>query len=330
MTPQPATEHAAPPEAVAPFAVEARNVVVRYERDGEPALDRTDLTIPAGSITGLLGRNGAGKTTLLSLLAGFRRPTSGEVLVGEPGDLVQPFENPWATMNVQLVREAGDVWGDERVSNSLSHYELLRPAWDADLADQVLDALEVDRCAKYQSLSRGKKSAVAAAVGLASRAPLTIFDEVYLGMDAPSRYAFYDLLLADYAEHPRTIILSSHLIEEIERLFEHVVILDGGRTLLSEPAEDLRGRGTSVTGPADVVTRHVGERRVLTEQHLGRTAQVAVLGGFSAAERAAAAGDGLELSGVGLQDLFVHLTRPDAATPAPADASSASHLEEDR
>ncbi|BDZ42532.1 hypothetical protein GCM10025865_18310 [Paraoerskovia sediminicola] len=233
-------------------------------------------------------------------------------------------------MNVQLVREAGDVWGDERVSSSLSHYELLRPAWDVDLADHVLDALEVDRRAKYDSLSRGKKSAVAAAVGLASRAPLTIFDEVYLGMDAPSRYAFYDLLLADYAEHPRTIILSSHLIEEVERLFEHVVVLDRGRTLLSEPAEDLRGRGTRLTGPADVVARHVGARRVLAEQRLGRTAQVAVLGTFSVDERSAAVGDGLELTGVGIQDLFVHLTRPEQAAAVAAGSPADARQEEAR
>ncbi|SDS12976.1 ABC-2 type transport system ATP-binding protein [Paraoerskovia marina] len=317
-------------ETVAPFAAELRDVVVRYDRDGEPALDRTDLSIPAGTITGLLGRNGAGKSTLLSLLAGFRRPTSGEVLVGEPGSLEAAYENPWASMNVQLVRESGDVWGDERVSESLSHYELLRPAWDADLAGLVLDTLEVDRCTKYEALSRGKKSAVAAAVGLASRAPLTIFDEVYLGMDAPSRYAFYDLLLADYAEHPRTIVLSSHLIEEIERLFEHVAILDHGRTLLSEPAEDLRGRGTSLTGPADVVARHVGDRRVLSEQRLGRTAQVAVLGSFDAAQRAAAVSDGLELDGVTLQDLFVHLTATDVAPAEPNSGAPVAQPQEER
>lgn len=303
-------------ETVAPFAAELRDVVVRYDRDGTPALDHTNLTIPAGSITGLLGRNGAGKSTLLSLLAGFRRPTSGQVLVGEPGELEAPYENPWATMNVQLIRESGDVWADERVDSTLAHYARLRPAWDPAVADAVLEQLEVDRCAKQQSLSRGKKSAVAAAIGLASRAPLTIFDEVYLGMDAPSRYAFYDLLLADYAEHPRTIILSSHLIEEVERLFENVAILHQGQTLLNEPAEDLRGRGISLVGPHGVVAAHVGSRRVLSEQRLGRTAQISVLGEFTATERAAAVADGIELSGIGLQDLFVHLTELDRAKGA--------------
>lgn len=295
-------------ETVAPFAAELRDVVVRYDRDGTPALDHTNLTIPAGSITGLLGRNGAGKSTLLSLLAGFRRPTSGQVLVGEPGELEAPYENPWATMNVQLIRESGDVWADERVNSTLKHYADLRPGWDADLASEVLDRLEVDPSAKPQTLSRGKKSAVAAAIGLASRAPLTIFDEVYLGMDAPSRYAFYDLLLTDYAEHPRTIVLSSHLIEEIERLFEYVAILDRGRTLLNEPAEDLRGRGTSMIGSEDLVEKFVNGRQVMARQQLGRTAQVTVLGAFDSAERAAATSAGVELGAVSLQELFVHLT----------------------
>ena len=87
-------------------------------------------------------------------------------------------------------------------------------------------------------------------VGLAARAPLTIFDESHLGLDAPSRYAFYDELLADYAERPRTVILSTHLIEEVSRLFEEVVIIDRGRLVLHEETDAVRARGVAVTGPA--------------------------------------------------------------------------------
>ena len=81
-------------------------------------------------------------------------------------------------------------------------------------------------------MSQGQRSALGVILGLASRCPLTIFDESYLGMDAPSRYAFYDELLADYLAYPRTIVLSTHLIEEVSSLFEEVVIIDRGRLLI--------------------------------------------------------------------------------------------------
>lgn len=294
-----------------PFAAEVRDVVVRYPRssDDVPALDGATLTVRPGVITGLLGRNGAGKTTLAALLAAFRRPTAGTVRVGRPGELEDPFENVWATMHTQLVRESGDVWETDKARDTLEYYADLRPHWDADLAARLLDELEVDVRKKPTEMSRGKRSALGAVVGLASRAPLTIFDEVYLGMDAPSRYAFYDALVADYAEHPRTVLLSSHLITEVERVFEDVVIIDRGRVLLAENADDVRARGVSLTGPAEVVERHVVGREVLARQRLGGTAQVTLFGTFAEDERAAAVEAGLEVGAVPVQDLFVHLTR---------------------
>ncbi|MBD5786118.1 ABC transporter ATP-binding protein [Cellulosimicrobium terreum] len=306
---------AAPP----PFGVEVRDVVVRYGRhDERPALDAATLTVRPGTITGLLGRNGAGKTTLAALLAGFRRPTSGSVAVGAEGGLEDPFENVWTAAHTQLVRESGDVWNDSKAKDTLDYYAALRPHWDADLAARLLDEFEISPRKKLNTLSRGKRSAFGAVLGLASRAPLTIFDEVYLGMDAPSRYAFYDAMVADYTEHPRTIVLSSHLIAEVERLFEDVVIVDRGRVLLAEPADDVRARGVSLTGASDVVERFVAGREVLARQRLGSTAQVTLFGLFDSDERAAAATAGLDVGSVPVQDLFVHLTRQSGSVPEEA------------
>jgi ABC-2 type transport system ATP-binding protein len=267
---------------------------------------------PAGAITGLLGRNGAGKTSLLSLLAGFRRPTAGAVRVGPEGYEQDPWENPAIVSGVQLVRESGDVMADEKVRATLKQYATLRPEWDADYADRLLDLFEVDVTKTPSALSRGKRSALGATIGLASRAPLTIFDEVYLGMDAPTRYAFYDELLKDYAEHPRTIILSSHLVEESERLFEHVVVVDRGKVLLAEPADEMRARGTGLTGSASVVDRLAAEHRMLHRQELGPTVMVTIEGSLTEREADEAADSGVQVGAVPLQDLFVHLTRTTA------------------
>ena len=285
-----------------PFRVQASGVTVRY--GGTTALEDVTFTLEPGRIHGLLGRNGSGKTTLLRVLAGFRRPDAGQVLV----DGEDPFENPRVMADVCLVRESGDVVGQDKVRRVLDFAAALRPRWDAELADRLVERFGLPLTKRVDALSRGQRSALGIVLGLATRAPLTMLDEVYLGLDAPSRYAFYEELLADYVEHPRTFVLSTHLIEEIERLFEGVLVLREGRVLLNEDAETLRTSGVSVTGPDDRVAQFVAGRTVLDRRHLGRTTQATVHGGLDAAAERRARELDLELGPVPLQDLFVHLT----------------------
>jgi ABC-2 type transport system ATP-binding protein len=291
------------------LGVQVQDLTVRY--GAKTALESVDVDIPAGSITGLLGRNGSGKTTLASVLAAFRRPTSGTVLVG--GE--DPWENEALLPRVLLVRESGDVLDTESLKANLRFTEDCRPQFSREVAERLLDTFELDTSAKPQKLSRGQRSAFGIVLGIAARADLTILDEVHLGLDAPSRYAFYDALLADYVEHPRTIVLSSHLIGEVERILERVVVLDRGRLLLAQDADALTARGISVTGPAREVERFVVGRTVLGRQQLGGTAQATVLATLADGEAADARAAGLEIGPVPLQDLFVHLTA-DGATDA--------------
>ena len=245
-------------------------------------------------------------------MAAFRRRTSGTVLV----DGEDPWENERVLAGTCLVRESGDVAQDQKLKDTLEFLQDRRPLFSRELADSLLDRFELDPLNRPDRLSRGKKSAFGVVVGLASRTPLTLLDEVHLGMDAPSRYAFYDALLADWLEHPRTIVLSSHLIGEIERLLEDVVVLDRGTVLTASDADTLRSGGMTVTGPADAVERFVAGRTVVARQQLGRTAQATLVGAQADdGERARQAG--LELGPVALQDLFVHLTdRPTRAETA--------------
>lgn len=291
------------------LGVEIEGLTVRYGR--KAALDDVTLSIPAGSITGLLGRNGSGKTTLASVVAAFRRPTSGRVLV----DGREPWEDEELLPRVLLVRESGDVLDSETLRTNLRYTENCRPEFSREVAERLLDRFELDASAKPQKLSRGQKSAFGIVLAVASRADLTILDEVHLGLDAPSRYTFYDALIADYVEHPRTIVLSSHLIDEIERLLEHVVVLDHGRMLLAQESDALASRGVSVTGPVREVERFLVGRTVLGRQQLGGTVQATVLATLGDGEAADARAAGLEIGPVPLQDLFVHLTQ-DGATDA--------------
>lgn len=177
---------------------------VTHAYGGTRALTDVSVELGAGRIHGLLGRNGAGKTTLLSLVASMLRPTSGEVKVG--GRLA--YEDEAVMEQVCLIRESGDVVADEKISVTLDVHETLRPHFDRSVAEAILAEFGVSPKRKPGALSRGQRSAVGIALGLASGAPVTMFDEVHLGLDAPSRQRFGDLLLAEFAESGRTITSS--------------------------------------------------------------------------------------------------------------------------
>jgi ABC-2 type transport system ATP-binding protein len=269
------------------------------------ALHPLDLDLPAGRIYGLLGRNGAGKTTLLSTLAGFRKATAGTVTF----DGLPVFDNARATTRICLIRDDGAL-GDttDSLHDILKMAALMRPGFDRAWAADLLERFGLPGNRWLRDLSRGQRSAFGIIVGLASRAELTMFDEAHLGMDAPGRQLFHEELLRDYLEHPRTVILSTHLIEEQSPLFEQVLILHEGRLLLREDVDDLRARGVSVTGPQQVVDDFVFGLTVLAERELGPTKQVTLFGALDDEHRQLARRYELELGPVALQDLFIHLT----------------------
>ncbi|GAA1592106.1 ABC transporter ATP-binding protein [Kribbella sancticallisti] len=295
------------------LGVTTENLSVRF--GGVPALDGLDLRLAPDKIHGLLGRNGSGKSTLAATLSGFRRADAGRVLLdgGDLGEPREPYEDAVVTSRICLIRESGDLVASEPVRHVLDLASSLRPYWSADLAGELLDRFEIPVRKKVQKLSRGKKSALGVVLGLASRAPLTIFDESYLGMDVPSRNLFYDALLADYSEVPRTIVLSTHLVSEVSALLEEVVILDNGKLVTQSPVDALRGRGASIVGPVAAVDELTSGLTVLAEQRLGGTKSTTVFGDLDDPLQAKARSAGLEIGPVGLQELFVHLTGSTAA-----------------
>jgi ABC-2 type transport system ATP-binding protein len=267
------------------------------------AIDDVGFTIEENRIHGLLGRNGAGKTTLMQLLTGQDFATSGEIRVfGE-----SPVENARVLDRVCFIKESQRYPEEFRPKHVFASAQWFFPHWDAELAARLVEEFRVPVNRRIKKLSRGQVSAVGVIVGLASRAPLTFFDEPYLGLDAVARQVFYDRLLEDYAEHPRTVVLSTHLIDEVSNLLEHVLVIDDGRIIIDSPADDLRGSATTVAGLSGAVDAFAAGRDVLHRESIGALASVTV-GALTAGERASAASAGLELSPVSLQQLIVRKT----------------------
>jgi ABC-2 type transport system ATP-binding protein len=247
-----------------------RDVTMRFRE--QTALDGVSLSIEQDSITGLLGRNGAGKTTLLQLLTGHRLPTRGSVEVFGAA----PYENDAVLADIAFIKEGQRYPDAFRVRDALAAAAMVFPNWDDDLARQLVREFDLPEKRPVKKLSRGMTSAVGIIIGLASRAPLTLFDEPYLGLDAVARRLFYDRLLADYAEHPRTILLSTHLIEEIADLLEHVVLLDHGRIVLDDDTESLRSSAVTVSGPRAQVEAFGARHDVLHSEFLAGSGRAVV------------------------------------------------------
>ena len=281
--------------------IEVTNLTKRF--GSVTAVDDVSFTVGENKIYGLLGRNGAGKTTLMQLLTGQDFATAGDIRVFGKS----PVENASVLEHISFIKESQRYPEDFRAKHVFKSAPWFFANWDQAFAEQLIADFRLPLNRRIKKLSRGQLSAIGIIVGLASRAPLTFFDEPYLGLDPVARQTFYDRLLADYAEHPRTVVLSTHLIDEVSNLLEHVLVIDGGRIIIDEDAETLRGSATTVAGSAAAIDGFVGKREVLHRESIGGLASVTV-DRLTPQERADAAAAGLELGPVSLQQLVIRRT----------------------
>ena len=240
----------------------------------------------------------------MSILTAQDPETSGDVAVfGQ-----HPYENDRVLSRMCFIRESQKYPEDFNPAQAFRSAALFFENWDQQFADRLAGEFMLPLKRKIKKLSRGQLSAVGVVIGLASRAELTFFDEPYLGLDAVARQIFYDRLVEDYSRHPRTIILSSHLIDEVANLLEHVLLIDHGRIILNDDAENIRGSAATVTGEDSKVAAFTAGRTVLHRERLGALAAVTIEARLGGADRARAAELGLELSPVSLQQLVVRKT----------------------
>ncbi|MGO1411198.1 MAG: ABC transporter ATP-binding protein [Microbacterium sp.] len=301
--------------------IEVHDLTKRYK--DTLALDGVSFRVERNAIYGFLGRNGAGKTTAMSILTAQNFATSGTVRVfGE-----DPYENPRVLNRMCFVRESQKYPDEANATIAFRSARLFFPHWDQQLCEQLIGDFQLPLKTPIKKLSRGQLSAVGVIIGLASRAEITFFDEPYLGLDAVARQIFYDRLLEDYAEHPRTILLSSHLIDEIANLIERVLVIDGGRIIMDQSAEDARGQATNIVGDADLLEQFVRGREVLHREGLGRVASVTFLGRLSPDERREVEAAGLDLAPVPLQQLIVRMTQREPSDSGAERSPTTAHTE---
>ncbi|WP_042142081.1 ABC transporter ATP-binding protein [Paucisalibacillus sp. EB02] len=282
--------------------IEVKNLTKKY--GSKLALGGVSFTLEEPKIYGLLGRNGAGKTTFMEILAGQIIASSGEILID--GEI--SFDNQRLTESICLIKEGQNFKKELSIKNVLKISSYFYPCWDERLAQDLVREYNLDLKAKVKALSKGMESALGIIVGLASKAPITVFDEPYIGLDAAARKKFYDILLREYEEEPRTIIFSTHLIDEVSLMFEEVLILQDGKLALQEDADILRNRACAVSGTIQEVEEFIKNKEVITTKKLAGMMTAYIFGQVEEAKIA-----GLSAEGVPIQELMIYLTEKKGA-----------------
>lgn len=279
-------------------AIQIKNITKRYK--GVTALDDVSLSFEFGKIYGFLGRNGAGKSTLINIIANRIFADQGEVLI----DGIPAKENMGVHEKIFCMSEADLYDRDLKVKEHFKWTNRFYSDFDLEKALALSRKFELDVNKRFKALSKGYQSIFKLIVALSINVPYVIFDEPVLGLDANHRELFYSLLLKELENNERTLILATHLIEEVSNIIEEVVLIDKGKILLQKTVEELLETGYSVSGLAQEVDRYCDGRNVIGYDELGNLKVAYVLGEKAALPK----GSNLQIAAMNLQKLFVKMT----------------------
>jgi ABC-2 type transport system ATP-binding protein len=294
-------------------AIECRQLARRYRRTW--ALRDCDLAVPEGHVVGLVGPNGAGKTTLLNLAAGLLRPTAGDltVLGGErPGSAA-------ARAGIAYVSQDALLYGHLPAGAMLGLAGNLNLTWDHDRAVARLADLGIPLDRKVGALSGGQRAQLALTIAVAKRPRLLIMDEPLASLDPLARHDFMGSLMAEVVQDGLSVVFSSHVVAELERIADYLVVLNDGRLQLAGRVDDLLAVHRILTGPAEGLERDAERIGVVHARQAGAQAQLLV----RISAPGAAAPPGWRSDPAGLEDLVLGYLRAPGTRMLPGPAMAA-------
>lgn len=278
--------------------IQIKNITKRY--NDVTALDNISFTFEYGKIYGLLGRNGAGKSTLINIIANRIFPDSGEILI----DGIPTKENMEVHEKIHCMSEKDLYNTSLKVKEHFKWMSRFYSCFDIEKAYSIAEKFNLNTNKKFKQLSKGYQSIFKLTAAVALNVPYLIFDEPVLGLDANHRELFYNILLNDYEENPRTIIFATHLIEEVANIIEDVVIIESGKLLLQDSVENLLETGYCVSGITSEVDKFCAGKKVIGEDILGGMKLAYILGQREEPPQ----NSNLQITNMNLQKLFVKLT----------------------
>lgn len=245
-------------------AIEARGLGKQYGRRW--ALTDCTLSIPAGHVVGLVGPNGAGKTTLINLATGMLEPTTGSIVVlGK-----KPASDPGQLARVGYVAQDTPTYSGMSVEDHLRFGAHMNPAWDNGLALARVKQLGLDLKQKAGKLSGGQRAQLALTLAIAKRPQLLMLDEPIASLDPLARREFLQILMEATAEQELSVVMSSHLVADLERVADYLIVLVASRVQISGKVDSLLASHHLLAGPRRDTAALPAGQQVITESHTDR------------------------------------------------------------
>lgn len=245
-------------------AIEARGLGKQYGRRW--ALTDCTLSVPAGRVVGLVGPNGAGKTTLINLATGMLAPTTGSIMVlGQ-----KPASDAGQLARVGYVAQDTPTYAGLSVEDHLRFGAHMNPAWDNALALKRVEQLRLDPKQKAGKLSGGQRAQLALTLAIAKRPQLLMLDEPIASLDPLARREFLQILMEATAEHELSVVMSSHLVADLERVADYLIVLIASRVQVSGEVDSLLATHHLLTGPRRDAAALPAGQQVITESHTDR------------------------------------------------------------
>ena len=287
------------------YAIVTSGLTMKYKKRSEKcALNNINIKLHKEQLIGLIGANGSGKTTFFKICNGNLDAAEGIVnILG--GDVTKNLAVREEVIYSMHVLPVGDNLSIETI---IGNYHMMYPHFDKGFAEKLLDFFSISRKEKLKHLSQGTVSLVHFICALSTRAKVTMLDEPFIGIDIEKRKLAYEVLLRDYMEHPRTIIVSSHNLSEMEQILSEMILVHNGNVVFYEDMDTVREMLFRATGEAEQVSAFAGREEVITTNEGELGAYFIGKGGVDSLFATEARKAGLKITAVSPEDVCVYLT----------------------
>lgn len=266
-------------------------------------LDNIDLKLEDGKTYALLGRNGSGKTTLMNLMCTKYIPDSGVIKLMDE----EAYENDRVLSEICFMKDYVPAFEDMKLSAIFKYAEKFYTRWNKTLEEKLIKQFGLETKKIYGFLSKGQQTAVGLIVGLCSNTRILLLDEIYSGLDAVARKELYTILMQEQERYTRTMVLSSHLIEEMTNLFSDVIILHDGKIILNDSLDTVQTKARKLTGRKDIEDI-LSDKNVLGKNSVGTMSEIYIYDDFTENEICELNERGYKLAPMNLQELFAAMT----------------------
>ena len=234
------------------------------------ALDNVSISIPQGRIIGLLGKNGAGKSTFMRCLLGFLKHEGEIMIMGETMKVHKESIHD----HIAFIPDVSSLDDRLTVQQTIDYVAALNNSWNAEKANDLLEKSELPLKSKVSSLSKGMKTKLYLLITLSLDVKILLLDEPTLGLDIVFRKEFFNTILGEFYDEEKTIIISTHQVEEVEQILQDIIFIDKGKIVLNEEIEKLKNEYSIYTVPADKIAELEAHNPRLINKTLGHVSTI--------------------------------------------------------